>query len=88
MAECAPDDGSRLYVGKRAITRSGRTCQRWTCQSPHSHQFVDDSQFPDGSVDAADNYCRNPGGLRQGPWCYTLGEDVIWEYCDISSCRG
>ena len=75
-------------MGQQTVTNSGRSCQRWNSQSPHIHSFVNDSKFPDGSVDAAENYCRNPDRKIGGPWCYTLDFRVRWEYCSINSCRG
>ena len=31
------------------------------------------------------NYCRNPGNLRESPWCY-VGPDDEMESCDINKC--
>ena len=31
----------------------------------------------------ASNYCRNPRGSGQRPWCFTSNKDKRWEYCDI-----
>ena len=44
--------------------------------------------FPDMSVDLASNYCRNPDGRPEGPWCYTLDPDIEWESCGIVDCQG
>ena len=30
------------------------------------------------------NYCRNPGNLRWGPWCYHEGKDREKIYCTVS----
>jgi hypothetical protein len=40
----------------------------------------------DEGIDAAKNYCRNPGGVLDGPWCYTTDPDTRWEYCDMPYC--
>ena len=32
------------------------------------------------------NYCRNPDGDDNGPWCYTTHPKVRWEYCKIPRC--
>ena len=76
------------YSGTVSVTVSGYTCQRWDSQSPHSHS-VTDADFPDASMSAAENYCRNPGEDKW-PWCYTVESAVRWQYCklpEISCCE-
>lgn len=37
------------------------------------------------SLRTSKNYCRNPGGKKSSPWCFSHpnGQE---EYCDISQC--
>ena len=72
--ECIFDERGQNYRGKQNITQSGRTCQMWTSQTPHSH-----TRSGEG------NYCRNPDGETK-PWCYTTDPDVRFEFCDIPLC--
>ena len=44
-------------------------CTNW------DHKFFNSEIFPYLSA----NYCRNPGGFRNGPWCLTK---VAWKYCN------
>lgn len=44
--------------------------------------------LPKGSLEAAENYCRNPDLDEGGPWCYTTDPRKRWEYCDIPLCSG
>jgi len=75
-------------MGNVATTVSGRTCQAWTSDSPHSHSYDDDSMYPDGNVSAAGNKCRNPdSGYNDGVWCYTTDPDETWELCDVLLCH-
>lgn len=68
------------YQGMVSITQSGKECMDWSATStrefsPHSYPQLRQSK----------NYCRNPGGRRPRPWCYSspLGQE---EYCDIPMC--
>ena len=55
---------------------------------PHVHSYGVDVNFPlDGSVLAAENYCRDPGSDGD-LWCFTLDENVPWDYCDVPQCIG
>ncbi|XP_051890068.1 hepatocyte growth factor-like isoform X2 [Pristis pectinata] len=79
--ECMTCNGEG-YRGPMDHTVSGKECQRWDLQKPHSHRF-NPERFPDKGLD--DNYCRNPNGLAK-PWCYTLDPKTPWEYCAIKEC--
>ncbi|XP_078578595.1 plasminogen-like [Branchiostoma floridae x Branchiostoma japonicum] len=79
--------GSPLdYRGTQAKTQSGKTCQRWDSQYPHSHEF-NPLYFPEYGLD--ENYCRTPDEDSEGTWCYTTDSATRWEYCDLTSgCAG
>ncbi|XP_053577107.1 hepatocyte growth factor-like protein isoform X2 [Bombina bombina] len=71
------------YRGFVDRTESGKECQRWDLQSPHSHPYKPE-RYPDKSLD--DNYCRNPDSSER-PWCYTTDPNVHREYCQITKCK-
>ena len=83
---CNPTPDGRQYIGNKHYTVHGYTCQAWASQSPHSHGYTRDDLFPDGSVEAASNYCRNPDNDDVGLWCYTTDPDKRWEKCDVPAC--
>ena len=67
------------YRGCQTTTRSGRTCQKWSETTPHSHNKLPENYPNKGLGDH--NYCRNPDG--EGTiWCYTTDSSIRWEYCD------
>jgi hypothetical protein len=74
------------YTGTISVTSSGKTCQQWTQQSPHTHSMTDPAKFPDESIEAASNYCRNPSYYGSGPWCYTTDPGTRWELCNVPPC--
>ncbi|XP_071506803.1 zinc metalloproteinase nas-6-like [Diadema antillarum] len=77
----------REYRGDVDYTESGVTCQRWTSQYPHEHGYVTDDDERNERRGIGDhNKCRNPGGRRERPWCFTTLKKKIWEYCDIKLC--
>jgi len=87
VKDCNPSPSGRYYVGKTSVTVNGRTCQKWTSQSPHTRLFYNkDHLFPDGSAVAAVNYCRNPSGWYGGLWCYTTDPSKRWEACGVPAC--
>ena len=73
------------YNGNHSVSRGGLRCQKWKDSLSPSHFDVGDH-----------NYCRNPNGLKSGPWCYVNPTDethlggaakVNWEYCDVPVCE-
>ncbi|XP_043831813.1 muscle, skeletal receptor tyrosine-protein kinase isoform X1 [Dromiciops gliroides] len=79
---CYQDKG-RLYQGTVNVTVSGIPCQKWSEQSPQVHRRTP-QMFPE--LANAENYCRNPGGERERPWCFTKDRSVRWEYCVVPLC--
>jgi len=87
--ECRQTQQGHEYVGTLNTTVSGRTCQAWTSDSPHERTGVAKNYafYPDVSLEAAENYCRNPTRRPEGVWCYTTDPDVRWEACDVPLCN-
>uniref|UniRef100_A0A8C3G713 receptor protein-tyrosine kinase n=1 Tax=Cyclopterus lumpus TaxID=8103 RepID=A0A8C3G713_CYCLU len=79
---CFSDRG-RFYQGSANVTRSGVPCQSWSQQVPHRHRLSVDV-IPE--LKNSDNSCRNPGGISDKPWCYTLNANIRWEYCAVPQC--
>lgn len=41
---------------------------------------------PNAGLDS--NFCRNPDGDSNGPWCYTTDPNQRFEFCNIPQCEG
>ncbi|XP_060918190.1 muscle, skeletal receptor tyrosine-protein kinase [Labrus mixtus] len=77
------NDRGRFYQGHVNVTRSGTPCQSWSQQVPHQHRLSVDV-IPE--LKKSDNYCRNPGGINNKPWCFTSNPNIRWEYCAVPKC--
>ena len=66
------------YKGKVATTISGRKCQKWSEQTPHTHKWGNEGNH---------NFCRNLDN-HNGVWCYTTDKNKRWEDCDVPMCEG
>ena len=81
--ECLQTDLGVEYKGKLNVTRTGYSCRSWADQNVLSFNADD---FADNSVQEASNFCRNPAGSKQEPWCFVDDPDVYWETCQIFNC--
>ncbi|XP_061173496.1 macrophage mannose receptor 1-like [Saccostrea echinata] len=75
---CYRTDLGRGYNGKINITISRKTCQKWGSHTPHPHNLT--------WLWTEENYCRNPDGKPNGPWCFTMDSSTVWESCGIPRC--
>ena len=96
LKHCKMDEVAREYIGTVRHTKYGFRCQNWSFDTPQSRskEATVDSNFPDGSVALAGNWCRNPTNASVGPWCYVVpdryttgnGTSATWDNCDILLC--
>ncbi|KAK3542241.1 hypothetical protein QTP86_021400 [Hemibagrus guttatus] len=84
LLECLNGVGND-YRGTQSRTKSGTQCQRWESLFPHKPNITPKTH---PKADLESNYCRNPDGDAQGPWCYTMDVKKRWETCSIPSCSG
>jgi len=74
--DCYLDKGAE-YEGLQSATLSGRKCKNWLSDGTYS---------PAVKGVGNHNYCRNPEGSKDKPWCFTMDPKVAWEYCTVSAC--
>ena len=75
------------YTGDVSVSRNGIACVHWVELGP----LHVDADFPEQSVTAASNFCRNPpSSSLSAPWCYInqgfLRSDYTSELCDVAPC--
>ncbi|KAG8583052.1 hypothetical protein GDO81_008263 [Engystomops pustulosus] len=84
IPDCIIEKGQD-YRGTKSVTVKGHTCQAWNSQTPHAHTSFTPQTHPFSGLD--NNYCRNPDGDINGPWCFVnVPGTLIWDYCDIPAC--
>mmetsp|Transcript_31960 Transcript_31960/g.69987 ORF Transcript_31960/g.69987 Transcript_31960/m.69987 type:complete len:174 (-) Transcript_31960:27-548(-) len=77
-------DNGQTYRGLVSHTASGRTCQSWTSQHPHRINVAEADDDADGLGNH--NFCRNPSGSQDKPFCYTMDSNKETEACNIPEC--
>ena len=83
LTDCYTEEDLGIhYNGTLNVTESGRTCQKWDSDTPHSHPITSLHRY----YLENHNYCRNPEGRGKHPWCYTMDPSVRWEYCNVLNC--
>jgi len=81
---CGTEDLQQAdYRGAMSSTESGRTCQAWSSQAPHTHSRTE-AAYPDGGL-GNHNHCRNPDDNDRA-WCYTADPGSRWEFCSVPDC--
>lgn len=62
-------------------TISGKSCQAWSSQVPHKHDFKPEKYSHKGLGDH--DFCRDPNNQYKGKgsWCYTTDANTRWEKC-------
>mmetsp|Transcript_41139 Transcript_41139/g.94634 ORF Transcript_41139/g.94634 Transcript_41139/m.94634 type:complete len:185 (-) Transcript_41139:69-623(-) len=78
-------DKGAAYRGLLTNTHSGRACQNWLAAKPHNISAAGIVPTTDNGL-GNHNYCRNPGGAQEKPWCYTMDPVVDVETCEIPTC--
>ncbi|XP_076766670.1 uncharacterized protein LOC143433269 [Xylocopa sonorina] len=89
LMKCKLTQMGMEYRGAIAKTVSNIRCQSWYTEEP-IHEIskdITDKDFPEKSMKAAKNYCRNPTRDSRGLWCYTLEPSLIDEECDVPLCN-
>ena len=70
------------YRGCQYKTISGKICQEWNIQSPHTHNHTPGA-YPNSGIDfVANNLCRNPdksATMDGSIWCYTTDPITVKE---------
>eukprot|EP00746_Dinoflagellata_sp_MGD_P161710 gnl/MRDRNA2_/MRDRNA2_88955_c0_seq1.p1 gnl/MRDRNA2_/MRDRNA2_88955_c0~~gnl/MRDRNA2_/MRDRNA2_88955_c0_seq1.p1 ORF type:complete len:181 (-),score=37.81 gnl/MRDRNA2_/MRDRNA2_88955_c0_seq1:195-737(-) len=79
-------DKGKSYRGLVTSTSSGRACQKWTKDKPHTISMDPTTENGLGNH----NYCRNPDGSEDKPWCFTMdpSPDKEKETCEVPKCPG
>ena len=67
------------------MTEDGTPCSKWNAE-PIRDFGLNLNQHP---LLGAHPFCRNPGGLRDRPWCFIEGATSVndWKYCNVPTAK-
>lgn len=77
---CIGEDNMANYAATKRTTATGRSCQRWDQGFSVIHNFTG-HHFQVQHLWEVSNFCRNPTGESQGPWCFTDNGTAEREFC-------
>ncbi|NWX83249.1 PLMN protein, partial [Nothoprocta pentlandii] len=83
LLECKKGNGED-YRGTKDRTQKGVLCQKWVDSALHKSNFTPEN-YPHAGLE--ENYCRNPNGNENGPWCFTTDPATRLDYCSIPECE-
>jgi hypothetical protein len=87
--DCYDDDtDGQTYRGTTSSTVSQLECQAWRAHYPHDHSLTEFIDFDALGISSGNNYCRNPQGRGDRPWCLTIDPEIRWQYCSVPRCGG
>ena len=87
-AECEkPSTLGVDYSGSVATTRSGLACKPWSLAKEKWQYLKDTLPNKEGSAcrGTGASY-KDPNGLVNNLWCYTMNGSPTWENCDVKDC--
>lgn len=83
QTNCLPGN-AESYTGTLSVSLHGHTCLDWNLPIVKA-LFVGKDFNPE--VTLSKNYCRNPDGDLEGPWCYVKkAGNITIDYCDLELC--
>lgn len=81
QTNCLQGNGES-YTGTLSVTMHGHTCLDWN----HAKVKAKSKNF-NREVILLKNYCRNPDGDLEGPWCYVNeAGNITMDYCNLELC--
>ena len=65
------------------MSETGLKCLHWNSTEVSPYLGVEEVQSL--GDDYGTNYCRNPAGKEERPWCFTSSFET--DYCDVPHCQ-